>query len=1279
MSSARTTNPGRTWISSQPPPFTAQIFKNRDDSQWDNDTSQTVKYDPDRPGGHIFYERTLNTYKKKLKPGIIKAANKTEPGKTPVRFQDEGESGREVVTTYAAGVSFSTTKSYESLIAERDALLETEGAYKRRIQQLEEENTQILLDYDGMYKENNILRDKLDKGEDNHVESYQRIHDDRKVMRETETAYKRRINQLESDTTDMLKNFESLYTENKVLRDKANKLEERLNAIDRLDEVKKMHELEKKVKLLEKTVRTMGYERQCLVKENNEIENQMFKQREEISELTKSNLLLERENEGFKRGFMALGQKVDVGWKDEIKHKTRRQEEEERIFKEEHAAFKKDIDSLNKEVHKLEKINIELKTRNELLEQAKEEADRRLVQLTREQGQRTPSAVKRRDAELDQIKQQRVEEIQQTVEHLKAENIELKTKNDVLGKEKATFEERLRNAVKQPRETASSIRRTMETEREIRDLNMHVDNFKEKVKYLEVENVDLKNELGKLEVETKVQRQTSKALASDKDNQTDGQLKSLNSKLISVNQELQTLTLENVQLKAEYSKREDKMTQQIETVTKEKEGLQRDKGTLESSMQKTNSTATDKITVLQDELNAAQVELRLLQVNFGNIKTSLEEEKTETNKLTNQLEDKRTELDKLKESIRNNRDVYLELSSEQRENASLKRELEDLHANAKTNALKQEAELEELLKNQEFVNSALADHKIRLDMLQQEKQDLKSENLQLVKANERQVKTVADLQVDIRKETEDGSSKTKTLFDELEQVKKDLKKSEKGLIEARLENEITKNERENQVKKLITQMEKLKSEREMETQQLKHQGESLRSEVARLKIFEERIESMETNLQELVHRLKESEERNKHVTNDKLASLQHVVSEMKSENLANRIRAAESEQNELEKHRLEIEIKEDTINEIRKLKEENKRLKSLLEDTRSAEKAKDEWSGKRNKFNEIMAQNKRLQEENKRVLDLFESSHTETMKTDLKSKTEQLTTLEAKFQRYVTVNEMMKKTADETYVEMRKVGLKADMSHRFQQENNKLKAENQKLKDDNLKKDHTVAALKELEVTKAKYIDSTAKNQRLYEENMRLRETIEKSNDYKTAFQKLKNEEKATQEVKSSEESALLKNTFQLKEIELMREVEVHKDRASSLQEKSKRLTEELTKMTLNLSKKDDLIIKLKEQESASMKLKDASTHVNRLYEENQRLRNLLENSSGGWNKNFQNTKVLSAIGFNHQPTIATAMYVQPQASASKQTNLITVSDTYANLHVQTQKRNTLSNRHNNI
>ncbi|KAL4240654.1 hypothetical protein ACF0H5_001445 [Mactra antiquata] len=1275
MSTAGTTLPGRTWISSKPPNYTApppNDYSHRDSSPGPSVTASTpIRYDPKRPGGTIFSERTFNTFKKTDKPGILKKLDGDKKNQG-VRFSEGeafDESEREVVTTKAGGLIIRTTKPYETVVAERDALLESDKVYRKRIKQLEEENANVLLDYESVYKENNILRDKIDKGDDNRVESYQRVYADRQILREAETAYKRRITQLEHDAKGMLKNFESLYSENKVLRDKAKTLNDRLNAVDRLNEVKKLNELEKKVKLLEKTVRTMGYEREDLVRQHNEQDNLTYKLREEIADLNKRNVLLDRENEGLKRGFMALGNDVDDSWKKDLKQKTRRQEEEENQMRREHAQFRREIEKLTKELHEVEKVNVELTTKTNMLEADKSELERRVYDMARESGKRTPSAVKRRDADVARLNAEKLAELTEKFDQINKENIALKAQNHMMAKEKETFEQRIEEAGKQKRETASSIRRKVETEREIRDLNMHVDNFKEKLKRLEVENNDLKEEMKRMEIDSKAHREASKALASGQASQMDTQMKDLNDKIIALNKEIKNLTEENLKLRTEYNNVEEKLNDQLETIKKEKDMLQHEKESLKNDINQSTSTSSGKIQALQDEINELQVELQLLKPKHEDLQKLYDELKTESKSASDKYEAKENELEQLKDAIRNNKDVYNELSKSQREVASLKRELNDADAKFKNERLKLESDLEELLKNQEFMNTALAEHKVRLDMLQQEKNDLKADNVKLVKANERQLKTISDLKADVEKVSGEGSSATKSLKGELERIQKELKKTETSLIQAKQELEIAKNERENQVSKLLKQMDILKTERETETKQLKDQSESLRSEVARLKVFEDRIKSMETNLKELVQKLRETEDRNKETTNSRLMSLQQVVKEMKSENLANRIRAAEKEQNELEKHKLELEIKQDAINEIRKLKEENGRLLGLIEDKRAAEEEQDEWAKRKNKFNEILAQNRRLQEENTRLLKIVEDTNAKNVKQDLETKTQKLKLIEAKYQQFFHENAELRKNMEEKDSEMQKLVLKVERITRIQHENRRLVVENQKLREDNTKKDNTISSLKELEVTKAKYMDSATNNQRLYEENMRLRDNIEKSKDYKSEFLKAKDKEKdvAASSAKLQEENLLLKNTLQVKETELRREIELQKERATNCTARNKRLTEEVAKLKSDIKEKDDLIIKLRGLETAQGKLKDASVNVSRLYEENQRLRNLLEMGGSGWKSNFQNAKSLSTATKTSE--VKTAQYIESTAPKRKPDSQVKKTE-YSSLNVSLSSQN---------
>jgi len=1279
MSTAGTTFPGRAWISSRPPTYvTLPVFpvpehirpKSKTTLGPDDSGAET-------PVGRLFASRTLNTFKNNdpnaLVPNSLRKSEsdiyrQVPPTRTTF---NEWKAGREVFLTETGKVTITTTNTLETVAAERNNLLESDAAYKRRIKELETENTKILLDYESIFNENASLREKMDPDGEDHIEPYQRIYQDRKILREAEAAYKRRIAQLEKDSRQITQNFDSLFAENKLLQIKAKNFEEQVHSVipERPDDAKKIAELQRKIKHLEKVIKTQDEEKGELLKSKHVMENQKYKLREEIAELKKNNEYLETENEGLKRSLVALGKPEDSSWKSEVKQKTRRQEEEERIVREEHAQFKKEIETMKKEVHKFDKVNVEMMTTNKLLQADKDDLEQRLYDLIKESQNRPSSAEIKRKA--DKAKQQ-ITDLRQKLSDLKAEHVALKTKADNLEKDKVALEYKLDELRRQPKETASAIRRKMETEREIRDLKMHVENFQEKVKFLQAENDKLKNELKALEVETKALKQASEKLAEEQEKKYETQMKTMNETIDALNSEVKVLTKENIKLKADYTSLETKLQGQLEQMKEANKTLLNERDSLKDSLEKASQSNQGKMKGMQDEMNSLQVELQLLKPKYEDLQNANNQQKEINKDLSLQIQAKNKEILQLNEALRNSRDVYNELTKVRRENADLKREMEEIEEKNKQAQNNQEAELQELLKNQEFMNLALTEQRAKCDMLELERNELKKENHRLEKLNERQAKQISDLQVEMKNASGDNQSKVKSLEEELEKLRKEFRKTEKDLFLAKQEVDISRNEKENQVSKLMRQIEKLKEEREIETKELREQSDQLRSEVGRLKVFEERIGEMEFSLKELVKKVDETEDKNKRLTNERLAELQEVVGEMKNENMANRLRASENEKNELERYRMELEIKQNAINEIRKLKDENHRLLGLLEDKQAAEEAQQEWIRKRNKLNEMVAQNKRLQDENKRLLDLFENSHIENVKKELEVKKDQMKLMERKFQDMISDNAALQKQLQSKEIENKQNSEKAQRAIRVQQENNKLTAENKRLRDESARKDTVISSLKELEVMKAKYIDSASNNQRLYEENMRLRETIDKSKDYKSEFEKVRHKEKntAAQQAKYIEENTLLKNTLQIRETELRREIDAHRDRASNLQDRNRNLVEELNNLKAELSHKDDILVKIQGLEVDSIKLKDATRNAARLYEENERLRGLLEAvQTGNWKNNFQNAKLLSADIARQRKqssassTTTTAVYVEPNTmSAQKRSKFSRVSRHLFNL-----------------
>ena len=1232
MSSAATTMPSRTWQSTNPPKAKPpQSTRNPDEEirltnqpptahEEPRRSSQFAPgYDPDKPGGNIFQGRAFNTFKRDDDRAEKRdeLEKHDEEKKTKVKFSekepDPETGGREMVVTSVGGVTIKTTKPYEVILAERDSLLETDHVYRKRLKELEAENIQMLTDYDSIYKENQMLREKLERGDETHIESYQRIYADRQILREAETAYKKRISQLESQAKEMLTNFESLHAENRLLRDKSRKLEDKLNAIDRLDDVKKMNELEKKVKQLEKQIRLMGYEKEGIQKEKYEIENQMLKLQEDVADLNKRNITLERENEAFRRGFMALGQNEDNKWKEDpgTRRKTKREEEEEKLVREENREFRTKVETLRNEKMETDKRNVALTTKIAMLEKDKAEFERKMLDFLREQNKRTPSAVKRMQEEATEMAKKKIEELSAKVEDLTKENVEMKTKTTITDKENKELKEKLEAAANIKRESSSSIKRKVQNERDIEDLKKMIGVMSETAEKYESKIKLLQNTINDLEEQLKAEKKAQKAKATDKVEQLDEKVKELQLQLIEVNSENKRVMDENNKLKEEYYKLKDDLESKINKLERDKNELVDKNVSLAENANVADSKNLERTNQLKDELNAVQVELNILKPKYENQETELERLKIENATLNESLSTTKAELEDALQAMKNEKDLYNKLTRVERERVALKQEKDDMEKRFNNERDKLEKDLEELLKNQEFMNTGLAEHRVRLDMIQDEKSDLKSENIKLVKANERQSKIITDLNSEIDKIKSDGSVVTKSLNDEVKSLKEQLKSSETEVIKCQKELETVTNEKENQVNKLIRQLNKIKAEREVETQQLKDQSDSLMAEIARLKVFEDRMAGMEDDLKEFISRLQESETKNKSLTDARLASLSQVVTEMKSENLANRLRAAESEQNDIEKQKLELEIKQDAVNEIRKLKEENIRLRGLLEDKRAAEEVQDEWTKRKNKYNEVVAQNKRLDAENKRILSLYENSNADKLRQDLQDKTEKLKVIEAGYNRFNAENARLRQIMEEKEVEMKALNGQINRGKSIQEQNKKIVSEMNRLQADISKKDNIIIQLKQFEASNQKYQDIAANNTRLYDENRRLRETLENKVDKtpESHQEKEVTRDIAARYAKIVEENEILKREIEAKLREKNRELEVQTDIASNLKARNKRLQDEVKRLRDELNEKNGRLVQLHDLEITSEKFKDLEEKNTRLYDENQRLRALLETS----------------------------------------------------------------------
>lgn len=168
------------------------------------------------------------------------------------------------------------------LITERDELLDSQKSYQKRIHILETDAADLLRSYDILYNENKILRGKLDSNETadpdgiHNLESYNVIYKDRQYLKEANKALKRKQKQLEDDYSEILKKYNDVNTENKLLQQKAELLEQhttRANDDKIIDLEKHKKEMEERFVMFLKEREQYVYRISEMDKERNELQN----------------------------------------------------------------------------------------------------------------------------------------------------------------------------------------------------------------------------------------------------------------------------------------------------------------------------------------------------------------------------------------------------------------------------------------------------------------------------------------------------------------------------------------------------------------------------------------------------------------------------------------------------------------------------------------------------------------------------------------------------------------------------------------------------------------------------------------------------------------------------------------------------------------------------------------------------------------------------------------------------------------------------------------------
>lgn len=144
----------------------------------------------------------------------------------------------------------------DEIIKDRHKLKDENALLKNRVSELESELANVVMEFRLMFSEHEKLRIKLDTGSEHKLEPYSRVFEDRDILREAETGYKRRISRLEQEVNDYNKQFENLTEELKIMKTKFQKVKDHKVTITKLSGERsrletELDELKTKIKTLE--------------------------------------------------------------------------------------------------------------------------------------------------------------------------------------------------------------------------------------------------------------------------------------------------------------------------------------------------------------------------------------------------------------------------------------------------------------------------------------------------------------------------------------------------------------------------------------------------------------------------------------------------------------------------------------------------------------------------------------------------------------------------------------------------------------------------------------------------------------------------------------------------------------------------------------------------------------------------------------------------------------------------------------------------------------------
>ncbi|CAG2192857.1 unnamed protein product [Mytilus edulis] len=238
------------------------------------------------------------------------------------------------------------TESYESIYEERRTLLEAEGAYRKRIKQLEDEMNQFLKTIDDLRSENRALRNRIDSLENSE-------NSGNKLIESKHDKTEAKIENLEKER-------DKLTSENNDLTSKLTDIQVKYSKVDndlaklRLEQNSDSSKFDKKFGQLKNDLKTEQSVRKKLEDQNTILKTDKDVLKDEVAALRSLNKNLEAINEEFKNENITTGELPNKE-KMELKSQIITLQTDNQSLNEENIKLKAEHLKQVKSIHDLEK------------------------------------------------------------------------------------------------------------------------------------------------------------------------------------------------------------------------------------------------------------------------------------------------------------------------------------------------------------------------------------------------------------------------------------------------------------------------------------------------------------------------------------------------------------------------------------------------------------------------------------------------------------------------------------------------------------------------------------------------------------------------------------------------------------------------------------------------------------------------------------------------------------------------------------------------------------